>query len=170
MPALAVTDLESLYRAHSAWLVTWLSTRAHCRSRASDLAQETFCRLAERPPLQLHAHPRRYLTTVARRLLIDDVRRKTSERCFLEAFALHRGEGFAPSPDQIAQAVEELCLLAELLGELPEKPRQAFLLSRLDGLTYAQIAGELSVSTSMVKQYISRVHAHCYVKMHGCPD
>lgn len=170
MSALAASDLESLYRAHGSWLVDWLSTRSQCRTRASDLAQETFCRLAELPQLRLHSHPRRYLATVARRLLIDDVRRRASERCFLEAFALHMGDRFAPSPDRIAQAIEQLSLLAALLGELPEKPRRAFLLSRLDGLTYAEIAGELGVSSSMVKQYISRVHAHCYVMAHGCPD
>lgn len=170
MSVLAASDLESLYRAHSGWLVDWLSTRAHCRTRASDLAQETFVRLAELPQLRFHTHPRRYLATVARRLLIDDVRRRTSERCFLEAFALHMGDLAAPSPERIAQAIEQLTLLADLLGALPPKPRQAFLLSRLDGLTYAQIAEELSVSTSMVKQYISRAHAHCYVMAHGCPD
>lgn len=166
----ATLDLDCLYRDHARWLVDWLSTRARCRTRASDLAQDTFCRLAETPQLRLHSHPRRYLATVARRLLIDDSRRRTSERCFLEAFALHMGDAAAPAPDRIAEAVQQLAILAQLLHDLPPKPRRAFLLSRLDGLTYAEIAEELAVSTSMVKQYISRAHAHCYLIAHGCPD
>ncbi len=170
MLALATSELECLYRAHAGWLVEWLATRSRCRARANDLAQETFCRLAELPHLRLHSHPRRYLATVARRLLIDDARRKASEHAFLKAFTLHMGESFTPSPEQVAQAIEQLSLLAGLLGDLPEKPRKAFLLSRLEGLTYAQIAEELAVSTSMVKQYISRAHAHCYVMAHGYPD
>lgn len=170
MSALAALDLESIYRNHSDWLVDWLSTRSRCRVRASDLAQETFVRLAEQPELRLHSHPRRYLATVARRLLIDDVRRRASESCFLEAFALHVSDTVFPSPEEVAQAMEQLTLLAQLLGELPQKARHAFLLSRLDGLTYAEIADELSVSTARVKQYISRAHAHCYVIAHGCPD
>jgi len=80
------------------------------------------------------------------------------------------GDVTAPSPDRIAEAVQQLSLLAELLGELPAKPRQALLLSRLDRLTYAQIAEELGVSSSMVKQYIARALAHCYIVTHGCPD
>ncbi|MEN3953468.1 sigma-70 family RNA polymerase sigma factor [Iodidimonas sp. SYSU 1G8] len=170
MTSLADPSLDALYRAHSSWLVGWLSTRARCRTRASDLAQETFCRLAEHPGLSLQAHPRRYLATVARRLLIDDVRRRKSERSFLEAFALHMGHAAPPTPERIAEAVQELTILVQLLGELPERARRAFLLSRVDGLTYGEIAAELGVSVSRVKQYVARAFAHCYIVAHGCPD
>jgi RNA polymerase sigma-19 factor, ECF subfamily len=168
--ATAYPGLEALYRAHGSWLLGWLTSRAQCRTRASDLAQETFCRLAEQPGLRLQAHPRRYLATVARRLLIDDTRRKASERSFLEAFALYMGDVAQPGPDRIAEAVAELAALAELLGELPDRVRRAFLLSRVDGLTYAQIGADLGVSASMVKQYVARAFAHCYIIAHGCPD
>jgi RNA polymerase sigma-19 factor, ECF subfamily len=68
----------------------------------------------------------------------------------------------APSPERIAAAIDELAAIAQLLDGLPAKPRRAFLLSRLDGLGYGEIAAELGVSTSMVKQYIARVLSHCY--------
>lgn len=169
MTGLASSSLDGLYRAHGGWLVGWLTSQARCRTRASDLAQETFCRLAEQPGLQLHAHPRRYLATVARRLLIDDVRRRQSERAFLDAFVLHSGDAMQLGPDRIAEAIQELAALAELLGELPVRVRRAFLASRVDGLTYAEIAAELGVSTSMVKQYVARAFAHCYTVAHGIP-
>ncbi|MCE7796578.1 sigma-70 family RNA polymerase sigma factor [Sphingobium sufflavum] len=170
MTGTASLDLDSIYRAHGGWLLAWLTGHARCRTRASDLAQETFCRLAEQPALQLEAHPRRYLATVARRLLIDDVRRRSSERCFLEAFALHMGTATPPAPDRIAEAVQELAALAELLDELPPRVRRAFLMSRVDGVAYAEIAADLGVSTSMVKQYVARALTHCYIVAHGCPD
>lgn len=170
MTAATHSDLDAIYRTHASWLLNWLANRAHCRTRASDLAQETFCRLAEQPALRLREHPRRYLATVARRLLIDDTRRRTSERCFLDAFALHMGEGAQPGPDRIAEAVQELAVLAGLLGELPPRVARAFLLSRVDGLTYAEIGSELGVSASMVKQYVARAFTHCYIAAHGCPD
>lgn len=170
MSTLARPSLDSVYRAHGGWLLNWLAGHAKCRTRASDLVQETFCRLAAQGDLTLHSHPRRYLATVARRLLIDDVRRQTSERYFLEAFALHMGDAAQPGPDRIVQAVQELAALAELLGELPDHVRRAFLMSRVDGLTYAKIGAEFGVSASMVKQYVARAFAHCYVIAHGCPD
>lgn len=166
----ALFNLDSLYRDHNSWLVSWLTTRARCRVRASDLAQETFCRLAGQSELSFTTHPRRYLATVARRLLIDDARRKTTERAFLEAFSLHLGDTAQPGPDRVSEAVQELAALAALLSQLPDKVRRAFLMSRLDDMTYAQIAPELGVSKSMVKQYVARAFAHCYVIAHGCRD
>jgi RNA polymerase sigma-70 factor (ECF subfamily) len=154
-------DIAALYTDHHAWLHNWLRRRHGCTQRAADLAQDTFCRLLEWPELTLTEHPRRYLATVARRLLIDDSRRARAECSFLEAWTL-LADTAAPSPERIATAIDELAAIAQLLDGLPAKARRAFLLSRLDGLGYREIAAELDVSTSMVKQYIARVLSHCY--------
>ena len=42
------------------------------------------------------------------------------------------------------------------------RAKQAFLLAHLEGLTYAEIAKELRVSTSSVKQYLSRANQQCF--------
>ena len=39
-----------------------------------------------------------------------------------------------------------------MLREMPDRARQTFLLSQLDGLTYAQIAAQLGVSLITVKR------------------
>lgn len=155
-------DVAALYADHHEWLRGWLRRRARCTYRAADLAQDTFCRVLELPELILTGHPRRYLATVARRLLIDDHRRMLAERAFLDAWTLI-AEDTAPSPERIAVAIDQLIATMRLLHGLPAKPRRAFLLSRLDGLGYRDIAAELGVSTSMVKQYIAQALAHCYV-------
>lgn len=162
MSSSAPIDIAALYTDHHVWLRDWLRRRNGCAQRAADLAQDTFCRLLEWPELTLTEHPRRYLATVARRLLIDDSRRARAEFSFLEAWALRADDDMAPSPERIAAAIDELAAIARLLDGLPAKPRRAFLLSRLDGLGYREIATELGVSTSMVKQYIARVLSHCY--------
>lgn len=170
MATLVQPSLDALYRSHGEWLRSWLTARSRCSIQANDIAQETFCRLAAQPEVRLHSYPRRYLATVARRLLIDDVRRRATERSVLEAFALHMGDAVEIGPDRLAEAVQQLSAVVSLLAELPEKPRRAFLLSRVDGLSYREIATELGVSTSMVKQYVARAFAHCYAVAHGHPD
>lgn len=170
MLSFAPVNLDNLYREHGGWLINWLAMRSNSASRANDLAQETFCRLAERPGLRLHSHPRRYLATVARRLLIDDSRRRSAEQSFLGALRVHVGDSFHPGPDRIAEAVDQLSAMMELLGALPHNVQRAFLLSRVDRFTYGEIAAELGVSSSMVKQYVARAFAHCYMIAHGCPD
>lgn len=164
MNASTPIDIATLYADHHAWLRDWLRRRNGCTQRAADLAQDTFCRLLEWPDLILVEHPRRYLATVARRLLIDDRRRARAELSFLEAWAL-LADDTAPSPERIAAAIDELVAIAQLLDGVPAKARRAFLLSRLDGLSYRDIATELGVSTSMVKQYIARVLSHCYAQV-----
>jgi len=52
-----------------------------------------------------------------------------------------------------------------MLDTLPAKPRSAFLLHRLEGWSYGEIAAELGVSSSMVKQYVARALAHCYLAL-----
>ena len=57
-------------------------------------------------------------------------------------------------------------VLRLLVDELPEKPRRAFLMARLEGLTYRQIARQLSVSESSVKQYLAKAFAHCHARLY----
>jgi RNA polymerase sigma-70 factor (ECF subfamily) len=45
------------------------------------------------------------------------------------------------------------------------RARQAFLLAQLDGLTYAQIAGQLDVSERMVKKYMAQAMLQCMLCM-----
>jgi RNA polymerase sigma-70 factor (ECF subfamily) len=90
------------------------------------------------------------------------MRKRNIEQHYLEALYLSQANDFVASPQQIKEAVEALNEIAALLEGLPEKVYRAFLMCRLDGLSYAEIANKLGVSTSMVKQYIARAMMHCY--------
>lgn len=158
---------RTLYSDHHGWLVSWLRGRVRCQDRASDLAQDLFCKLLERPPAQEIERPRAYLATSAIRLLIDQRRRIAVEQAYLSALAVIHAEEAAATPQQVFEAVETLTAIAAMLDGLAEKPRRAFLLSRLDGLSHAEIADELGVSASMVKQYVAAALLHCYATVHG---
>ena len=51
--------------------------------------------------------------------------------------------------------------LDRTLARLPGKVRATFLLSRVDGLTYPQIAAELGISQRSVSVYMTRSEALC---------
>jgi len=150
-----------LYADHSHWLLAWLRGRVRCHERAADLVQDLFCKLLERPPGPLEK-PRSFLATSAIRLLIDQQRRLAIEQAYLAALALLRDEDASASPQQVYEAVEALTAIATMLEGLAERPRRAFLLSRLDGLSHGEIAALLGVSVSMVKQYVAAALVHCY--------
>lgn len=149
----------TLYVDHHGWLKEWLRRKLGCRHQAADLAHDTFLKLLARPCNP--DEPRAYLLTIARRLVFESWRRRDLERAWLaELAALPEAE--APSEEARAIVLETLVAIDNLLDGLSAKARRAFLLSQLDGLTYAQIAAELGVSVSRVRQYMTQALTRCY--------
>ncbi|WP_455924564.1 sigma-70 family RNA polymerase sigma factor [Pseudomonas putida] len=152
-----------LYRDHHHWLFAWLRAKLGCAHNAADVAHDTFARiLMSRDLINSIREPRAYLSTTARRLLIDSARRKQIEAAYLRELALTAEvlEGFQ-SPEQTWIIIQTLEAIAFVLEGLAEKPRQAFLLYYLEGSNQAQIAQALGVSERMVRKYLVQALAHC---------
>lgn len=161
MPATHPHSLHSLYQAHHGWLHQWLRRRLGCSDTAADLAQDTFLRLLTRDePLAPLREPRAYLTRIAQGLMANHWRRQDIERAYLDALAAAPA-ATALSPEEHHLILETLQRIDALLRGLPGKVRQAFLLSRLDGVRYSEIAMTLGVSERMVKKYIAQAMLHC---------
>lgn len=148
-------QLDLLYREHHGWLSTFLRKRMGCSQGAADLAQDTYLRILTTGLPHGVEQPRGFLARIARGLVIDRYRRKRIETAYLEQIALYPQDQ-VPSPETRLLVIETLIELDRLLDELPGKVRQAFLLHRLDGLSYREIAEHLGVSVSSVEKYIAR--------------
>lgn len=109
--------------------------------------------------------PRAYLTTIARGLLIDHWRRQEIERAWLEELA-RRPEALVPSVEDQQLALELLLRIDDMLAGLRPVVRSAFLLSRLDGVGYDEIASRLGVTRRSVERYLAEALYHCYVLRH----
>ena len=162
---------ESLYRNHHHWLKHWLGKKLGCSFQAADLAQDTFVRILGGRQEQLVGlrEPRAFLTTIARGLVIDFYRRRTLEQAWLAHLA-ELPEDEAPSPEQQQILLETLISVDRLLDGLPPKTRAAWLYSRLDGLSHAEIAAHLQVSVPRVRQYLATAARHCYELRFGLAD
>ncbi|AFT72277.1 RNA polymerase sigma-70 factor, ECF subfamily [Alloalcanivorax dieselolei B5] len=159
--------IDQLYHSHSGWLRGWLRRRLDCSHSAEDLTQDTFMRLLtarDRGGVLAVREPRAYLSTVAGRLLVNHYRRLSLERTYKETLALLPPEQ-APSPEWRLALLETLQEVDALLDRLPEQVRTAFLLSQLEGLTYAAIAEHLAVSERTVKRYMARALEECILLM-----
>ena len=156
-------DIRALYIDHHAWLLGWLRRRLHHGDSAADLAQDTFVHILGKPErLQELRQPRAWLSTVAHGLLVDRVRRQRVERAYLAAIA-HLPETEVPSPESQLILLETLARVDALLDGLRPKVRMAFLLSRLEGLSYKEIAVRLAVSLGSVEKYMASAIRHCYL-------
>ncbi len=149
-----------LYQDHHPWLLKWLEKRVQDRLQAEDHAHDTFLRIfTSKETLNLN-EPRAYLTTIAKRLLVNHWRRNTIERAYLERLSAYPEE-VAISAEESAIILEVLREIDELLNQLPEKVRTAFLLAQLDDLTYVEIGQRLGVSDRMVRKYMAQAMFQC---------
>lgn len=159
--------ISELYQTHHNWLQHWIYQRLGCHGKAADIAQDAFVRILTvnnrqaLPPLQ---RPRAYLCTIAGRLLTDHFRRQSLEHAYQQVLSL-QPEAVIPSEMVRLEILETLQTLDTALSRLKGDIRKAFLLSQLEGLTYAQIALELKVSERTIKRYITRALTICIMCM-----
>lgn len=154
-------DIAILYRQHHGWLRAWLQRKVGNAFDAADLAQATFLRVLAPQGMRGVQEPRAYLTTIARNLLINHVRRRAIEQAYLDALALML-EPVAPPPEVRLMFLERLVELDRRLAGLPAQARQAFLLVQLDGLGQQEVAAELGISLSTVKRHLARAALRCF--------
>ena len=155
--------ISNLYSEHHGWLFGWLRRKLGCAQNAADLAQDTFTRILNaRESVATLREPRAFLSTTARRLIIDQVRRKPIENAYLQELALTAQalEGFQ-SPEQILTTLEALEHIAFILEGMQDKVRQAFVLYYLDGLKQSEIARQLALSDRTVRKYLIQALLHC---------
>ena len=127
---------------------------------ASDITQDVFVRLLRRNSLPEIREPRAFLARIAQGLVVDQWRRAAIERAWLETVATMALS--VPSPEEQAEIMEVLVRIDAVLGGLKPRTRETFLLSRLDGLTYPEIAERLSVSLSTVEKDMATAIRHVY--------
>ncbi|MBK1674307.1 RNA polymerase subunit sigma [Ectothiorhodospira shaposhnikovii] len=153
--------LSALYEGHHRWLYTWLYRRLGCSEVAADLAHDTFLRVLVRDrQAGSIKEPRSYLATIARGLSVDHLRRKKLEQAFMQAIS-ELPESEVPNPEVQCMVMETLIRVDRLLNGLKPRVRTAFLMSRVDGMSYPEIARALGVSLSSVEKYMACALLHC---------
>ncbi|MEG0862039.1 MAG: sigma-70 family RNA polymerase sigma factor [Pseudomonas sp.] len=162
-------SLDTLYKGHHSWLLGWLRRRLDCPHNAADMAQETFLRLLGAGAYVAPREPRAFLATIARRLLIDRGRRQKLEQAYREELARHAQYlEQAPSAEQVMAAVQALEQIARALDAMSARARQAFVMRHLDGLSHAEIAERLQVSTKTVQTYLVQALLQCHAASDKC--
>jgi RNA polymerase sigma factor (sigma-70 family) len=152
-------EATSIYQRCHGELVGYLERLLSDRGGAEDIAQEAGMKLidaASADPMSLRS-PRAFLFHVATNLARDQLRRRVrSERALGDM--MHE-ESYAPSTDIVAAAREEISIVGAALADLPARPRQILLMSRVEGLSHAEIAGQLGIAAKTVENHVGRALA-----------
>ncbi|MCZ8130825.1 MAG: sigma-70 family RNA polymerase sigma factor [Steroidobacteraceae bacterium] len=120
-----------------------------------DLTQEVFLRLAGTScPAELQ-RPDAFVFTLARNLVRDRARRlhvkAAGVSVGLDEVELRCG---GPTPDEALEHDERLARVVAALESLKPASRRAFLLHRVHGYSYAEIARDTGVSVSMIEKHV----------------
>lgn len=160
-------DLSLVFSTHGNALRSYLQHRLGDGHTASDLVQDAFLNVLERPDTRIH-DIRAYLYAIARNLLLNhrkqEARRRTETRA-PEAFTQMAAD--QPSPEDVVDSRLQLERLHALVRELPLRTQEVFVLNRIEGLTHAQVARQLRLSESAVQKHLALAIAHMTRRLRG---
>ncbi|HEV2481312.1 MAG TPA: sigma-70 family RNA polymerase sigma factor [Puia sp.] len=137
--------------------------------QAKDLTQEIFVRLwVKRGQLGGVYHFQGFLTTIALNLIRNHFRRKVLD-IGNEAFLVNYFEESAMAPDRAMEFKEFQCMVQEAVDHLPPQLNRSFTLSRMAGMSHAEIARQMELSPLTVKSHIARAltFIRAYLEQHS---
>ncbi|MFE0648465.1 sigma-70 family RNA polymerase sigma factor [Streptomyces sp. NPDC059534] len=161
-PAKADLFVRALHR--DVWrYVAYLSAD---RQAADDLTQEVFLRaIAALPRFQGRSSARTWILSIARRTVVDSLRRaaarpRLSDRDDWQTEAEHTQPLGLPG-------FEDGVALAELMASIPAERRDAFVLTQLLGLPYAEAAEAIGCPVGTVRSRVARARTSLVSLLRG---
>jgi RNA polymerase sigma-70 factor (ECF subfamily) len=143
-------------------LLLFLAARTRSMATAEDLVQDLYVKLATVDPAAEVRAPSALLYKMAANLLVDHARsaQRSSRRqglWRLETRTAVGGEDVVeePAADEMVIAKQRVRQLADAVAALPPQMGRAFRLHKLEGLSQAQTAQAMGVSTKMIEQHIA---------------
>lgn len=144
------------------WPQVYGSSLRLCKSPelAKDLSQDIFVRLWEsRARLKELNKPESYLYILSRNLVLDHLRKKVFDTTHID-YLVEYFQDASVNPQEKTEFRELELTLQRAVDTLPDKQKQVYQLSRLQGLTHEQIAAQLGISEVSSKTYIVRALQH----------
>ncbi|MGV8941234.1 MAG: RNA polymerase sigma factor [Lysobacter sp.] len=149
--------LETHVLPHEAALRQWLAQRVHAPIEVDDVLQEAYAAMASLADIRHVQSPRAYFFTVARSLVLQQLRRAriVSIEAVAEVEQLDM-VGNLLTPERHATGRQDLRRIAEMIADLPEKCRQAYLLRKVYGYSQREVAEKMGISENTVEKHIGK--------------
>jgi RNA polymerase sigma factor (sigma-70 family) len=153
--------LHDAFLRHSREMTAFIRGRWPGEIDVDDIVQESFLRLSQCPDPTAIQNPRAYLFQIASNLVVDQHRRHIT-----------RNESAAPDveleslpdsrmcPERCWEIRSDLDRFTELLDQLPEVRRHAFVLFRIEGLSHAEIAMRLGIAVRTSERHVMKAMQH----------
>ena len=125
------------------------------RSRAEDIVQNAMLNLwNNRTKINIHSSLRSYLYRSVYNQFINEYRRQKKELTYLQQMKAEALNEFAEFPDETVN--NKIKLVKREIENLPVKCREAFVLNKVNGLKYKEVAEEMNISVKTVEAHIHK--------------
>lgn len=154
---------DRLPKTTAAWraLVRRIQAATRRPGDAEDLLQAAFVRMQEYARRQPVENPAGFLVRTAVNLSIDAARQQKSRgELLMAASDLGEVADDQPLQDEVLQVRKRLEDVKQALAQLSPRTRDIFLMHRIDGLKYREIAEREGVTVSAVEKHIAKAVLH----------
>lgn len=145
----------SIFKKHHAQLQRLAYSVTKSQEQASDIVQDVFLKLWEHRDELHHIEViDAWLHRAVKNKLIDHLRKASADKK-MKTFIWNQIEQAQHNPDLHLDAKESGAIINQAVEELPAQRKLVYLLNRETGLSYQEIAQELSISRHTVKNQLS---------------
>jgi RNA polymerase sigma-70 factor (ECF subfamily) len=145
---------ESLFRKYYSYLCSVADRYCRDRDTAEEIVQDLFYRLWEKKQeISIDRSVKSYLIKA---VYFNTINRMKQQRRDVELSNLHTEAMTGSSAEELVEMTDISELVEHTLNRLPARGQQIFRLSRLEGLTYREIAGKLGISVKTVEAYMGQ--------------
>lgn len=142
-------EFKELFEIHFAPLRKYVFFRSGDTELATDIAQETFLRIWEKQKTIQSDKVKGLLYKMANDLFITHYRKERRSFDFFKYYQLD-GEARSPEEEMVFNQLKQR--YHRILAEMSEKQRTVFLMSRVDGMKYSEIAEINGISIKAVEK------------------
>jgi RNA polymerase sigma-70 factor (ECF subfamily) len=147
---------DTLYKRYSRRLFRFGYSLLKSQEETENLIQDVFLNLWEhRGNVEKDTSVKSYVFTIAYNSAISILRKKAKETQFIEYLKTLQVVNQEPVNVQL-EFSELTTRLDEIVRSLPQRQREVYLLHRVDGLKYSEIAERLGISVNTIENHMSR--------------
>lgn len=163
-------DFANLYRETVTPLRRYLARMLGNATEAQDVAHDAYLRVKPELDRQRVEHPRALLYTTARRLALNQIKRRQISPIAGSAPDADLAAAGTPGVVQQVMARQELQQLEAAIASLPPGCRAVLLLRKLELLSHQEISIRLGISVSTVEKQHARALRLLRVALAARPD